>query len=155
MSTMSPDKEKELAQEFFRHIWEGIESQDDNIYADIDPECEFGDLCEVLNNDTVLEVIRIGFRQKYDEDFKYGQTTDEAARSGNVNNQQENEPVPPLGPCPRCGAYAAELRHPTYDGGAYVGCRECCFAPQAETWAATDARAAAKWNAMGRKKEGV
>lgn len=62
----------------------------------------------------------------------------------------EDETVPDLAACPKCGALAARIIHPAYDGGAYVHCDKCHYSPQAETWAPTDARAAIKWNNLER-----
>ena len=75
-------KEIELAQKFFRHIWSHIEDGDDYIYEEIDPECEFGEeLCKVLNFDVVLEVIKIGFKAKYGEEFRCGVSCDGGAEA--------------------------------------------------------------------------
>lgn len=56
-----------------------------------------------------------------------------------------------LEPCPRCGLKNASFCHPTYDGGSYVHCDSCHYAPQAETWACDDRRAAEKWNKLKRE----
>lgn len=56
-----------------------------------------------------------------------------------------------LGPCPRCGRKSASFCHPTYDGGSYVHCDSCHYAPQSETWAGDDKRAAEKWNNLKRE----
>lgn len=59
--------------------------------------------------------------------------------------------------CPKCGSTLwVEVVHPTYDGGAYIHCEACHYAPQAETWAPTDVGAIMKWNALceqAKKKE--
>ena len=68
---ISKEKEIELAQKFFKYIWYQIELGDDYIYCYVDPECEHGDhLCEILNNDTVLEVLKLGFKEKYGVELK-------------------------------------------------------------------------------------
>ena len=67
---ISKEKEIELAQKFFNQILHHIEDGDDIIYENIDPECEVENICDFLNNDTVLEVIKLGFKQKYGHDFK-------------------------------------------------------------------------------------
>lgn len=68
---ISREKEIELAQEFFRQTWVTIEGYlEDTIYDLIDPECEVEGLCEILNNNTVLEVLKLGFKQKYGVDLE-------------------------------------------------------------------------------------
>lgn len=64
----------------------------------------------------------------------------------------EDENVPDLAACPKCGALSASIIHPAYDGGAYVRCANCRYSPQKETWAPTDAKAAVKWNRLERTK---
>ena len=66
---ISNEKEIELAQKFFNQIWYHIEDLDDTIYEDIDPECEVEGICDFLNNDTVLEVLKLGFKQKYGQEL--------------------------------------------------------------------------------------
>ena len=63
---------------------------------------------------------------------------------------EKDEPVPPLDRCPKCGSGNVSFVHPAYDGGAYVRCDECRYAPQMETWAPTDAMAAKRWNGLER-----
>lgn len=65
---------------------------------------------------------------------------------------EEDEPVPPLDSCPKCGSGNVSIIHPAYDGGAYVRCAECHYAPQLETWAFTDVMAAKRWNGLERAK---
>lgn len=78
MKKITQKKKLELAQKFFEIIWSHIEEGDDIIYEELDPEGEYGDeLCKLFNNDTILEVLRIGFREKFGEDLKCGKTTDE------------------------------------------------------------------------------
>ncbi len=68
---ISKEKEIELAQEFFRQTWVTIEGySEDTIYDLIDPECEVEGLCEILNNNTVLEVLKLGFKEKYGVELK-------------------------------------------------------------------------------------
>lgn len=61
------------------------------------------------------------------------------------------EPKPKA--CPRCGA-SPTIEHPTFDGGSYVDCRHCNYAPQVETWAPTDGEAIRKWNELYDKVKG-
>lgn len=63
---------------------------------------------------------------------------------------EEPETPPRLDICPKCGKDAAKFIHPTFDGGSYVSCPECHYAPQTETWAPTDAKAAIRWNNLKR-----
>lgn len=65
---------------------------------------------------------------------------------------EKDEPVPPLNRCPKCGSSSVSFVYPAYDGGVYVGCKECHYAPQLETWAFTDVTAAKRWNALERAK---
>lgn len=65
---------------------------------------------------------------------------------------EEDEPVPPLDSCPKCGSGNVSIVRPAYDEGAYVHCAECHYAPQLETWAFTDVTAAKRWNALERAK---
>lgn len=72
LKKITEKKKLELAQRFFEIICSHIEDGDDYIYEELDPECEYGDdLCEILNNDTVLEVMRLGFKQKFGDELKF------------------------------------------------------------------------------------
>lgn len=85
MKKITQKKKLELAQRFFEIIWSHIEEGDDYIYEELDPEGDYGDaLCEELNNDTILEVLRIGFRQKFGEDLKCGKTTEEILKEQGI-----------------------------------------------------------------------
>ena len=77
MKKIGCKKKIELAQRFFELVWNQIEEGTDYfIYDELDPECEYGDaLCEKFNNDTILEVLRIGFREKFGEELKCGKLT--------------------------------------------------------------------------------
>jgi len=57
---MTKEQRLDLAREFFRRVVLSI------IYAEIDPDYEFGDdLPKELNHETITEVIRLGFKAKY------------------------------------------------------------------------------------------
>lgn len=72
MKKIDKNTEIELARRFFREVPNAIEL-DDVIYEVVDPECEYGDrLCKILNNDTVLEVLKLGFKAKYGVDMVEG-----------------------------------------------------------------------------------
>lgn len=143
-----------LAQQFFELVWNQIEEGTDFIFEELDPECEYGDeLCKLFNNDTILEVLQIGFRKKFGEDLKCGKLTSEIEREAKAKSAKDTEvpEIPPrLDVCPKCGADAAVFVHPAFDGGAYVACDKCRYSDQAVTWAPTDAQAAVKWNKMER-----
>ena len=114
-----------------------------------------GMYAKLFNNDTVLKVLRIGFRQMYGTDLECGKLTSEIERERKEESAKDTEvpEVPPrLDVCPRCGADAAEFVHPAFDGGAYVRCDKCRYSDQVVTWAPTDAEAAKKWNKMERNK---
>lgn len=150
MKKITHEKKLELAQKFFEIIWNQIEEGNDYIYEGIDPECEYGTtLCEELNNDTILEVLRIGFREKFGQDLKCGKLTSEILREREEESAKDTEvpEIPPrLDVCPKCGADAAVFVHPAFDGGSYVRCNKCMYSDQVKTWAPTDAQAAVKWN---------
>lgn len=154
MKKITEKTKTELAQKFFELVWDRIEDGDDFIYEELDPEGEYGDdLCEEFNNDTILEVLRIGFREKFGQDLKCGKLTSEIERERKEESAKDTEvpEVPPrLDVCPRCGADAAEFVHPAFDGGAYVACNKCMYSDQSKTWAPTDAQAAVKWNNLER-----
>lgn len=62
--------EIKLAREFLDHVYDMIEDGDDTVYELLDPECEYGDeLPRRLNNDTVREILALGFKAKYGEDW--------------------------------------------------------------------------------------
>lgn len=62
--------EIKLAREFLDHVYDMIEDGDDTIYEQLDPECKYGDtLLRRLNNDTIKEILALGFREKYGEDW--------------------------------------------------------------------------------------
>ena len=156
MKKITQNKKLELAQKFFEIIWNQIEEGDDYIYEELDPECDYGDeLCKLFNNDTVLKVLRIGFRQMYGTDLECGKLTSEIERERKEESAKDTEvpEIPPrLDVCPKCGADAAVFVHPAYDGGSYVRCDKCRYSDQVVTWAPTDAEAAKKWNKMERNK---
>ena len=81
MKKISKSARLKLAQRFFELVWNQIEEGTDFIYEELDPDCEYGDeLCKEFNNDTILEVLRIGFSRKYGEDLKCGNIKDRANR---------------------------------------------------------------------------
>lgn len=62
--------EIELARRFLDHVYDMIEVGDDTIYEMLDPECKYGDaLLKRLNNDTIREILALGFKAKYGEDW--------------------------------------------------------------------------------------
>ena len=69
-----PQKTKvKLAQIFFESVWDKVEDLEDVVYERLDPDCKYGEiLCDMFNTDTVLEVLRIGFKAKYGEELKCG-----------------------------------------------------------------------------------
>ena len=154
MKKIGSKKKIELAQRFFEIIWNHIEEGDDYIYEELDEEGEYGEeLCEEFNNDTILEVLRIGFREKFGQDLKCGKLTSEILREREEESAKDTEvpEIPPrLDVCPKCGADAAIFVHPAFDGGAYVRCSKCMYSDQSATWAPTDAQAAVKWNNLER-----
>lgn len=156
MKKLTEKTKTEFAQKFFELVWNQIEEGTDFIYEGIDPEDEYGDeLCKLFNNDTILEVLRIGFREKFGQDLKCGKLTSEIERERKEESAKDTEvpEIPPrLDVCPKCGADAAVFVHPAYDGGAYVRCDKCRYSDQAATWAPTDAEAAKKWNRMERTR---
>lgn len=68
---MTKEQRLDLAREFFRQVILSIEAiADDEIYAEIDPDYEFGDtLPTEFNNETIMEVIRLGFKEKYKDEL--------------------------------------------------------------------------------------
>lgn len=70
MKKIDKNTEIELARRFFGEVMNLFDDADDAIYEVVDPEFEYGDrLCEILNNDTVLEVLKLGFKAKYGVDL--------------------------------------------------------------------------------------
>ena len=97
MKKITQNKKLELAQKFFEIIWNQIEEGDDYIYEELDPECDYGDaLCEEFNNDTILEVLRIGFREKFGQDLKCGKLTSEIEREDKEETPQVEKVKKPL-----------------------------------------------------------
>ena len=136
-----------LAQRFFELVWDNIEEVTDFLYDQLDPDCEYDsdELCKAFNNDTILEVLRIGFREKFGKELKCGKLTSEIEqdeKEKSTKSTEVPEPPPRLDVCPKCGADAAVFVHPAYDGGAYVRCNRCLYSDQGTTWAPTDAGAA-------------
>lgn len=145
MKKITSKTKPELAQKFFELVWNQIEEGTDFIYEELDPEGDYGDeLCKLFNNDTVLKVLRIGFRQMYGTDLKCGQLSSERKLA---EIPKEAEAPEPLEPCPKCGG-AVHYVHPAYDGGSYISCSKCHYGPQAETWSETDAGASKRWNRL-------
>lgn len=67
---MTKEQRLDLARKFFRQVILSVENDDDEIYAEIDPDYEFGDeLPNEFNHETVMEVIRLGFKAKYESDL--------------------------------------------------------------------------------------
>ena len=68
---MTKEQRLNSAREFFRQVILSVDDViDDEIYAEIDPDYEFGDeLPNEFNYETVMEVIRRGFRAKYESDL--------------------------------------------------------------------------------------
>jgi len=68
---MTKEQKLKLAREFFRQVILSVEDvMDDEIYAEIDPDYEFGDeLPMEINHETIIEVIRLGFKAKYGSDL--------------------------------------------------------------------------------------
>lgn len=97
MKKITQKKELELAQKFFELVWDRIEDGDDSIYEELDPECEYGDeLCKLFNNDTILEVLRIGFREKFGQDLRCGKLTSEIEREDKEETPQVEKVKKPL-----------------------------------------------------------
>lgn len=64
------EDEIELAREFLDHAYALVEGGEDTIYELLDPVCKYGDeLMRRLNNYTVREILALGFRAKYGEDW--------------------------------------------------------------------------------------
>ena len=62
--------EIELARGFLDHAYALVEGGEDTIYDLLDPEFKYGDTLPLrLNNDTVREILALGFRAKYGEDW--------------------------------------------------------------------------------------
>ena len=70
IARMKKSDEIKLAKRFLDHVYDMIEDGDDTIYELLDPECKYGDnLARRINNDTVREILALGFRAKYGEDW--------------------------------------------------------------------------------------
>lgn len=68
---ITEEKKIELARRFFELVFDDVEQGEDVIYEFLDPECKYGEeLIDTFNNDTVKEVISIGFKQKYGVDWE-------------------------------------------------------------------------------------
>lgn len=62
--------EIKLARSFLDHAYALVEGGEDTIYELLDPECKYGDeLVRRLNNYTVREILALGFKAKYGEDW--------------------------------------------------------------------------------------
>lgn len=63
--------EIEFARVLFDALVDAADNQDDEVYELMDPEYEYDsdELCKRLNNDTIKEVIALGFRAKYGVDL--------------------------------------------------------------------------------------
>lgn len=150
MKKISKSARLKLAQQFFELVWNNIEEGTDFIYEELDSEGDYGEaLCEEFNNDTILEVLRIGFLKKFGQDLKCGKLTSEIEYEAKEKAAKDTEVsgIPPrLDVCPKCGADAAIYVHPAFDGGSYVRCDKCRYSDERVTWAPTDAQAAQKWN---------
>jgi len=68
---MTKKQRLDLARKFFRQVILSVEAiTDDEIYAEIDPDYKFGDtLPTEFNNETIIEVIRLGFKEKYKDEL--------------------------------------------------------------------------------------
>ena len=71
MSTrMKRADEIENGRKFLDRVYAMIEAGDDAVYRLLDPECKYGDkLMRRLNNYTVREILALGFKAKYGEDW--------------------------------------------------------------------------------------
>ena len=80
---MTKEQKLKLAREFFRQVILSVEDvMDDEIYAEIDPDYEFGDeLPMEINHETIIEVIRLGFKAKYGSDLGMQETNLESCKS--------------------------------------------------------------------------
>ena len=69
-------------------------------------------------------------------------------------NNMKNETIDAskIKACPKCGAVNITFNHPSYDGGSYVSCCSCNYAPQEETWADSDWEALKRWNDLPREE---
>lgn len=68
---LSSASELELARKFFEHVFSATEDLDDTIYELLDPACKYGaELCDRFNVDLIQEVIALGFKQKYGEEWR-------------------------------------------------------------------------------------
>ena len=86
MKKLTKKKEAELAQRFFDAVWYQMEDISDwtldSLCEDGEDWCRYGvaQLLEKFNNGTILEVIRLGFRQKYGVPFNHAKTIDEVMK---------------------------------------------------------------------------
>ena len=69
-------------------------------------------------------------------------------------NNMKNETIDAskIKACPKCGAVNITFNHPSYDGGSYVSCCSCNYAPQEETWADSDWEALMRWNNLPKEE---
>ena len=112
-----------------------------------------------------IKQFRASFAQLDDETVKM--LWDEALKGdqidedeGNMDPEQDNEDennmknetidASKIKACPKCGAVNVTFNHPSYDGGSYVSCCNCNYAPQEETWADSDWEALKRWNDLPR-----
>lgn len=71
---LTKEVEIKFARKFFDTLLDTVEEQDDTIYEFIDPECKYGsELCKHINNETIKEVVALGFRAKYGVDWHKAQ----------------------------------------------------------------------------------
>lgn len=82
MKKISKSARLKLAQRFFELVWNNIEEGTDFLYDVLDPDYEYAVdyLCKEFNNDTILEALRIGFREMFGEKLKCGKLTSEIER---------------------------------------------------------------------------
>lgn len=67
---MKKSDEIKLARLFLDHAYALVEGGEDTIYELLDPEDKYGsDLMQRLNNNTVQEILALGFKAKYGEDW--------------------------------------------------------------------------------------
>ena len=80
---MSKADEIELARGLLDHAYALVEGGEDTIYELLDPTCKYGDdLPRRLNNYTVREILALGFRAKYGEDWHEPQSDGEERGDG-------------------------------------------------------------------------
>ena len=76
----------------------------------------------------------------------------EPAEEDENNMKNETIDASKIKACPKCGAVNVTFNHPSYDGGSYVSCCNCNYAPQEETWADSDWEALKRWNDLPREE---